>query len=272
MLDILKFMETCSPITQTLIGTTYLWIMTAAGAATVFLPKKIDRKMLGGLLGFAGGVMLAASFWSLLLPAIEVSRINDVPVWMPVLIGFSTGAVFLWGIDKALIRFENGYPFKSLKNGDAKHSINMLFIGITLHNIPEGLAIGVAFASAAAGIHPASLAGAILLTIGIGIQDLPEGIAVSMPLYGEGMSRLRSFWYGQITGFVEVLAGLVGAATIFISLSLLPYVLGFAAGAMVYIVVEEIIPESKKMSDSKIPTIGFMIGFAVMMLLDVAFS
>lgn len=260
-----------SPITQALIGTLFTWFMTALGAALVFFFKKIDRKVMDGLLGAAAGVMIAASFWSLLAPAIAMVEASGGTPWVAPLIGFLSGGIFLWCADKLLPHLHPGFPEKDAEGIKTSWQRSVLLVlAITLHNIPEGLAVGVAFGAAAAGYPEASLGAAIALAIGIGIQNFPEGAAVSVPLRREGMSRTRSFFYGQASGIVEPIAGVLGAAAVIFMQPLLPYALSFAAGAMIYVVAEELIPESQAEKHSDIATIGVMLGFAIMMTLDVA--
>jgi len=217
------------------------------------------------------GVMIAASYWSLLAPAIEMSEGGSVPSWLPALVGFLAGAFFLRLIDRILPHLHPGMPIgeaEGIKTGWQRTTL--LVLAITLHNIPEGLAVGVAFGAAAAGLESATLAGAVALAIGIGIQNFPEGTAVSMPLRREGVSRLKSFWYGQLSGIVEPVAGVVGASLVLIARPILPYALAFAAGAMIFVVIEELVPESQTKGHSHAATMGAILGFAVMMTLDVA--
>lgn len=223
------------------------------------------------MLGFAAGVMIAASFWSLLAPSIEMAVDQGLIPWLPALAGFLGGGVFLLGVDKILPHLHLGARREEAEgiNTSWKRS-TLLILAITLHNIPEGLAVGVAFGALATGLPSASLAGAIALAVGIGIQNLPEGAAVSIPLRREGMSRFRSFWYGQLSGMVEPIAGVLGALAVVLFRPILPYALAFAAGAMIFVVAEELIPESQRHQNTDLATIGTMVGFAVMMLLDVA--
>jgi ZIP family zinc transporter len=224
-----------------------------------------------GMLGCAAGVMIAASFWSLLAPAIQMVESRGGISWMPPLIGFLSGGLFLWCIDKVLPHLHPGFPEKDAEGIKTSWQRSVLLVlAITLHNIPEGLAVGVAFGAAAAGHPAASLGAAVALAIGIGIQNFPEGAAVSVPLRREGMSRSRSFLYGQASGIVEPIAGIAGAAAVLFMQPILPYALSFAAGAMIYVVAEELIPESRAERHSDVPTIGVMLGFAIMMTLDVA--
>jgi ZIP family zinc transporter len=260
-----------SPIMQALAATCFTWFLTALGAAMVFFFKTIDRKVMDGMLGCAAGVMIAASFWSLLAPAIDMVESTGGIPWLPPLIGFLSGGLFLWVVDKILPHLHPGFPTKEAEGVKTSWQRSVLLVlAITLHNIPEGLAVGVAFGAAAAGHPAASMGAAIALAIGIGIQNFPEGAAVSVPLRREGMSRTKSFMYGQASGMVEPIAGVIGAAAVVFMQPILPYALSFAAGAMIYVVAEELIPESKAVRHSDIPTIGVMIGFAIMMTLDVA--
>lgn len=260
-----------NPIFQALIATLFTWLVTALGAGLVFFFKSINRKVLDGMLGFAAGVMIAASFWSLLAPAIEMAEESSLPAWFPATTGFLLGAFFLWVVDKVLPHLHLGFPIEEAEGvkTDWQRSV-LLVLAIALHNIPEGLAVGVAFGALAADLPSASLAGAVALAIGIGIQNFPEGMAVSVPLRREGLSRLKSFWYGQLSGAVEPVAGVIGAAVVILIRPILPYALSFAAGAMIFVVVEELIPESQMGKNTDIATMGAIVGFAVMMTLDVA--
>jgi ZIP family zinc transporter len=235
----------------------------------VFFVKGMNRAVLDGLLGFTGGVMVAASFWSLLAPGIEMSQGEGFTKVMPAAIGFGLGALFIFGLDKVLphihINFKESEGIKT-----PWHKTTLLVLAITLHNIPEGLAVGVLFGGVAAGIPEASIAGAVALAIGIGIQNFPEGIAVSMPLRRQGVSRFKSFWYGQLSAVVEPVAAVIGAVAVSFFTPLLPYALSFAAGAMIFVVVEEVIPETQQDKYTDIATLGFILGFIVMMMLDVA--
>ncbi|MBL4754540.1 MAG: ZIP family metal transporter [Flavobacteriales bacterium] len=256
---------------QALAATTFTWFLTAAGAALVFPMKNMSRAMLDGMLGFTGGVMIAASFWSLLGPSIEISEQQGHISWLPPAIGFVTGALFLFGLDKFLPHLHINFKPSEKEGVETNwHRTTLLVLAITLHNIPEGLAVGVAFGAVAADIPGAEIGAAIALTIGIGIQNFPEGTAVAMPLRRQGVSRLKSFWYGQLSAVVEPVAGVIGAAAVIYAQPILPYALAFAAGAMVYIVIEEVIPESQRDKYTDISTLGFIFGFTVMMILDVA--
>jgi len=259
------------PILQALLATCFTWGLTASGAAVVFAFRTIDRRVLDGMLGFAAGVMIAASYWSLLAPAIAMAEGGPIPAWLPAATGFLLGGAFLWTVDRILPHLHLGFPREEAEGISTNWQRSVLLVlAITLHNFPEGLAVGVAFGALAAGIPSASLAGAIALALGIGIQNFPEGTAVSVPLRREGLSRAKSFWYGQLSGVVEPIAGVLGAAAVVLVRPLLPYALAFAAGAMIFVVVEELIPEAQLEKNTHIATVGTMIGFVVMMTLDVA--
>jgi ZIP family zinc transporter len=246
--------------------------MTALGAALVFGTKKVNRKLLDAMLGFAAGVMIAASFWSLLAPAIDLSEGGSLPKWVPPLIGFLAGGVFLRGLDRVLPHLHPGAPAREAEGIKTSWQRSVLLISaITLHNIPEGLAIGVAFGAVAAGVPQASLGAAIALAVGIGLQNFPEGTAVAMPLRREGMSRGKSFFYGQLSAVVEPIAAVIGAVAVVLAQPILPYALAFAAGAMIFVAAEELIPEAKRGSPD-IAAMSLMVGFAVMMTLDVGLS
>lgn len=260
-----------SPVLQALIATLFTWFVTALGAALVFFFKTINRKVLDGMLGFAAGVMIAASYWSLLAPAIEMAEEGSLPAWVPATSGFLLGGLFLYIADKIIPHLHLGFPMDEAEGPKTSwHRSILLVLAITLHNIPEGLAVGVAFGALASDLPSATLAGAMALALGIGIQNFPEGAAVSVPLRREGFSRLKSFWYGQASGMVEPIAGVLGAVSVILIKPILPYALAFAAGAMIYVVVEELIPESQLEKNTDIATMGAMGGFAVMMTLDVA--
>jgi ZIP family zinc transporter len=268
---VVEWFTALNPIVQALLATCFTWFVTALGAGVVFFFKSINRRVLDGMLGFAAGVMIAASYWSLLAPAIEMAKESPGPAWLPATVGFLLGGAFLWGVDKVLPHLHIGFPLEEAEGLPTSwHRSILLVMAITLHNIPEGLAVGVAFGAVAAGLPSATLAGAVALAIGIGIQNFPEGTAVAVPLRREGMSRLKSFWFGQLSGIVEPIAGVLGAAAVLLMKPILPYALAFAAGAMIFVVVEELIPESQLETGSDIATTGAMLGFAVMMTLDVA--
>ncbi len=270
-MDLTTWFAGLNPIVQALLGTLFTWFVTALGAAFVFTTREPSRKLLDGMLGFAAGVMIAASYWSLLAPAIEMSEGGSVPSWVPATTGFLLGAIFLRGLDMVLPHLHLYEPIDHAEGIKTTwHRSTLLVLAITLHNIPEGLAVGVAFGAVAAGLPSAELAGAVALALGIGLQNFPEGMAVSMPLRREGLTRFKSFWYGQLSGMVEPIAGVAGAALVIIAQPILPYALAFAAGAMIFVVVEEVIPESQTGGNSHQATMGAMLGFAVMMTLDVA--
>ena len=266
-----------SPVMMALIATIFTWGVTALGAATVFFTRTVNQKLLDAMLGFAAGVMIAASYWSLLAPAIEMSEINaaagGLPSWVPAAIGFMSGALFLFSIDKILPHLHIGFKVEEAEGIKTTwHRSVLLVLAITLHNFPEGLAVGVAFGALAYqdNITIEMLAGPVALAIGIALQNFPEGLAVSMPLRREGFSRFKSFWYGQLSAVVEPIAGVIGAAMVLMMEPLLPYALSFAAGAMIFVVVEELIPESHRKGNTDLATMGAMVGFTVMMILDVA--
>ena len=261
-----------NPVLQALLATCFTWFVTALGAGLVFFFKNIERRVLDAMLGFAAGVMIAASFWSLLAPAIEMAEsMGNGPSWLPAVVGFLAGGAFLFAVDRVMPHLHMG-----LSNGKAEGiSTNLrrsvlLVLAITLHNIPEGLAVGVAFGVLCYGLESATLAGAVALAIGIGLQNFPEGAAVSVPLRRDGLRPFKAFLYGQASGLVEPIAGVLGAAAVLLVQPLLPYALAFAAGAMIFVVIEELIPESQMGGSSDFSTIGALLGFAVMMLLDVA--
>jgi len=269
MNEVIAFFQKTDPVLGALYATLFTWGLTALGASLVFFIKELNRAVLDGLLGFTGGVMVAASFWSLLAPGIEMSPGEGFVKVMPAAIGFGLGALFIFALDKVLphihINFKESEGIKT-----PWHRTTLLVLAITLHNIPEGLAVGVLFGGVAAGLPEASIAGAVVLALGIGIQNLPEGIAVSMPLRRQGMSRFKSFWYGQLSAIVEPIAAVIGAVAVTFFTPILPYALAFAAGAMIFVVVEEVIPETQLDKYTDIATLGFIGGFIVMMSLDVA--
>jgi len=268
---LIDYFTELNPIYQALIATLFTWFMTALGAGLVFFFKSIKRKALDAMLGFAAGVMIAASYWSLLAPAIEMAEESNLPAWVPATSGFLLGGAFLWLIDKLLPHLHPGFPREEAEGVSTSWRRSVLLVlAITIHNIPEGLAVGVAFGASAADLPSATLGGAVALAMGIGIQNFPEGTAVSVPLRREGFSRLKSFWYGQLSGVVEPIAGVLGAVAVIFMRPILPYALAFAAGAMIYVVVEELIPESQLEKHTDVATVGAMLGFAVMMTLDVA--
>ncbi len=258
-----------NPVLLALLGTLFTWFMTAVGASFVLFFKSIKPLFMDIMLGFAAGVMIAASFWSLLNPAIAMSNGSVFPA----LLGFLGGGLFLRLIDLMLPHLHVGHDLadrEGLKTPWGKSTL--FFLAVTLHNFPEGLAVGVAFGAVASGLPASSISAAIALAIGIGIQNLPEGAIISFPLRKEGMSRGKSFFWGQFSGMVEPIGGLIGAGMVILARPLLPYALSFAAGAMIYVVAEEVIPESQRGKHAHLATLGVMLGFAVMMSLDVALS
>ncbi len=267
---LLRWFESLDPVVGALIATTFTWLVTASGAGLVFFFKDLSRRTLDGMLGFTGGVMVAASFWSLLAPAIDMSPGEGFARAMPAAIGFALGALFIFLLDRMLPHLHINFPENRTEGPQTNwHRTILLVMAITLHNIPEGLAVGVLFGGVAAGIPEASIGGAVALAIGIGLQNFPEGVAVSFPLRRNGLSRLKSFWYGQLSAIVEPVAGVVGAIAVIQMQPILPYALAFAAGAMIYVVVEEVIPEPQLERYTDVATLGFIGGFLAMMLLDV---
>ncbi|MFH0915220.1 MAG: ZIP family metal transporter [bacterium] len=259
-----------NPILQAFLATVFTWFMTAVGASLVFGMKTMNRRMLDLMLGFAAGVMIAASVWSLLIPAIDLAEADGLPGWMPALVGFIVGGIFLSVLDRVLPHLHPGLSSDHAEGIKTSWSRSaLLMAAITLHNIPEGLAVGVAF-GAVAQEGGTTLAAALALAVGIGIQNLPEGTAVALPLRGTGMSRRKSFFFGQLSAVVEPVAAVIGATAVTLARPILPYTLAFAAGAMIFVVVEEVIPESQRGGNTDLATGGAMAGFAIMMLLDVA--
>ena len=267
MQPILDFFSSIDPVTGAFYATLFTWGVTALGASFVFIFRSMNRAFLDGMLGFTGGVMVAASFWSLLSPAIEMSEGEGFVKVFPAAIGL--GALFIFGLDKVLphlhINFKESEGIKT-----PWHRTTLLALAITLHNIPEGLAVGVLFGGVAAGIPEASISGAVILAIGIGIQNFPEGIAIAVPLRRQGASRFKSFWYGQMSAIVEPIFAVLGALAVTFFTPILPYALAFAAGAMIFVVVEEVIPETQLDKYTDIAALGFVGGFVIMMILDVA--
>lgn len=260
-----------SPIVQALLATLFTWGMTAIGAAAVFLFRQLNRRLLDASLGFTAGVMIAASFWSLLAPSISMSAEMGLVEWVPPLVGFLLGAASMRVADYLLPHVHLFAPPSSVEGVKTNlRGTALLVLAIILHNIPEGLAVGIAFGAVQAGFESPTLSAAIALALGIGLQNLPEGTAVSVPLRREGMSRGRAFYYGQLSAWVEPIAGVLGAAAVLVMRPILPYALAFAAGAMIFVVVEEVIPESQAGDHTDVATFGAMIGFAIMMVLDVA--
>lgn len=265
-----------NPVVQALLGGLFTWGVTALGASLVFLTRKINYIILDSMMGFAAGVMIAASVWSLIIPSIDMAEAQGSVPWLPAVIGFLAGGVFLRICDQYLPHLHIGMPRDAAEGVQTTWKrATLLVLAITLHNIPEGLAIGVLFGAAASSMDMAVAGGAtvmaaITLAIGIGIQNFPEGMAVSMPLRREGVGVGKSFWYGQLSGVVEPVSAVIGAAAVLMIQPLLPYALAFAAGAMIYVVIEELIPESQLHGNTDIATLGTMVGFCVMMVLDVA--
>lgn len=270
MQQVIDYFESIDPILAALYATLFTWGLTAVGAALVFIFKGMNRAFLDGMLGFTGGVMVAASFWSLLAPGIEMSEGEGFAKVIPAAVGFLLGAAFIFGLDKILPHLH--INFKESESEGIKtpwHRTTLLTLAITMHNIPEGLAVGVLFGGVAAGFDGASIGGAVALALGIGLQNFPEGFAVAMPLRRQGLSRWKSFLYGQASAIVEPFAAVLGAWAVMTFQPILPYALCFAAGAMIFVVVEEVIPETQLDKYTDIATMGFIGGFIVMMTLDV---
>ena len=262
-----SFFLDLSPVVQALIATIFTWAVTMLGASIVFFFREVKKSIMDALLGFSAGVMIAASFWSLLSPAIELADSMNMISWLVVFLGFFSGGLLLFLGDKL-------YDFIQRKNDKIKISEKvkrsfMLVFSITLHNFPEGLVIGVAFGSLAYSIEGSTLASALTLALGIGLQNFPEGSAVSLPLRRDGFSRKKAFFFGQLSGVVEPIAAVIGAILVLKIQSLLPFLLSFAAGAMIYVVVEELIPESQSNKKKDLMALFTLIGFSIMMILDV---
>ena len=277
-LELYKWFIKQSPIIQALIGGLFTWILTAIGASLVFFFKSSNRKVLDMCLGFTGGVMIAASFWSLLSPAIATVEkqqelgITTLPIWFAPAVGFLLGALFLYYLDKKIPHL---HLFESVENAEGPKTdlkkTELLVLAIALHNIPEGLAVGVAFGALASGMDIGmEMGGAIALAIGMGLQNAPEGFAVSMPLRRQGLSKFKSWQWGQLSAIVEPIFAVIGAAIVISVYPILPYALSFAAGAMIFIVIEEVIPESQRGGNVYLASIGLILGFIVMMILDVS--
>lgn len=265
----LKTILSLNPIYQAGLATLFTWGVTAIGASLVCFFKKINKNIMDGMLGFAAGVMIAASFFSLLAPAMNMAENLNLTTWLVVFIGFFSGGLLLFVGDKIY----DLYDKNNTKNKEQKYSLKrcfMLISSITLHNIPEGMAVGVAFGSVIYGLDGATLAAAWALAIGIGLQNFPEGTAVSMPLRREGFSRKKAFFLGQLSGIVEPIAGIIGAILVIKMRIMLPFLLSFAAGAMIYVVVEELIPESQTNQKKDLMALFTLIGFSIMMILDIA--
>lgn len=271
MQHIITYLSHINPVQAALYSGIFTWLITAVGAALVFFFKGNNRAFLDSMLGFAGGVMVAASFWSLLAPAIAMSSGSGFTKVFPSAIGFFFGALMLFALDKVLphlhINFQETEGIKT-----KWHRTTLLVLAITLHNIPEGLAIGVLFGGVGAGFQGATIGGAVALALGIGLQNFPEGFAVSMPLRRQGLSKFKSFWFGQLSAIVEPIAAVLGAWAVFSFKPILPYALSFAAGAMLFVVVEEVVPETQQDKYTDLATMGFILGFIVMMSMDVGLS
>ncbi|NOQ75274.1 MAG: ZIP family metal transporter [Crocinitomix sp.] len=268
--QLIHFFEKQDPVLAALYASLFTWFLTAFGASLVFFFKGLNRAFMDGMLGFTGGVMVAASIWSLLIPSIEMSPGTNFIKVIPASVGFLLGALFIFGLDKIIPHLHLNFD-ESEKEGIKSpwHRTTLLVLAITLHNIPEGLAVGVLFGGVAAGVPEATTSGAVILAIGIAIQNLPEGLAVAMPLRRLGVSKFKSFWYGQMSAIVEPVAAVIGAVAVSFFIPILPYALAFAAGAMVFVVVEEVVPETQRGNNTDIATLGFIGGFLVMMVLDV---
>ena len=270
MQQVIDYFESINPILAAFYATLFTWGLTAAGAALVFLFKSTNRAVMDGMLGFTGGVMVAASFWSLLAPGIEMSPGEGFMKVIPAAVGFFLGALFLFGLDKVLPHLHLNFKMDEAEGVKTPwHKTTLLTLAITMHNIPEGLAVGVLFGGVAAGFDGATIGGAVALALGIGLQNFPEGFAVSMPLRRQGFSRRKSFMYGQASALVEPIAAVIGAWAVLTFQPILPYALSFAAGAMIFVVVEEVIPETQQDKHSDVAVMGFIGGFIVMMTLDV---
>ncbi|MBB02604.1 MAG: ZIP family metal transporter [Rubinisphaera brasiliensis] len=260
-----------SPISQAFAAGLFTWAVTALGASAVFFRREVNQRMLTAMYGFAAGVMLAASFWSLLAPAIAIAEHRPEPAWLAALIGFLLGGACLWGIDQILPHLHPDLPIQDAEGPKTQWRRSVLLVlAVTIHNIPEGLAVGVGFGGTVSGLPSTSLGAAVALALGIGLQNFPEGLAVSMPLRGLGMPRWKAFFYGQMSGIVEPISAVMGAAAVVFAAPVLPYALAFAAGAMVYVVVEELIPACDREGQIDWATLWLMVGFGTMMSLDVA--
>ena len=269
----LEALQQLHPVVQALLAGLFTWGITALGAALVFFTRQVRQRLLDAMEGFAAGVMIAASYWSLLAPAIEMSEGKPLPAWVPPAVGFLLGGGFLAACDKILPHLHPGLPTAHAEGIKTSWDRNFLLIlAITLHNVPEGLAVGVAFGAAAADMPAASLSAAVALAFGIGLQNFPEGLAISLPLRREGVSVWKCFFAGQASALVEPVAAVLGAAVVLLARPILPYALSFAAGAMIFVVVEELIPESHREENHDLATLSALVGFTVMMVLDVAFG
>jgi ZIP family zinc transporter len=272
MKEFIDYIVSIHPVWAALWATVFTWLVTAAGASLVFFFKTMHRGVLDAMLGFTGGIMVAASFWSLLNPSIEMSEsLYPSMPWMPATVGFLVGALFLYVLDKKMPHLHINFNDNESEGVKTQlHKTTLLVLAITLHNIPEGLAVGVLFGAAANGLGGATIGAAVALALGIAIQNFPEGFAVAMPLRRAGASRFKAFWYGQLSAIVEPIAGVVGALAVMYIQPILPFALAFAAGAMIFVVVEEVIPETQRDKYTDLAVLGFIGGFVVMMVLDVA--
>ncbi|MEN1784275.1 MAG: ZIP family metal transporter [Bacteroidota bacterium] len=267
---VIAYFEGIDPILAALYATLFTWGLTAAGAGLVFLFKNPKRSFMDGMLGFTGGVMVAASFWSLLAPGIEMSEGEGFVKVIPAAIGFLLGALFIFGLDKIMPHLHINFKIDEAEGVKTPwHRTTLLVLAITLHNIPEGLAVGILFGGVASGFEGATIGGAVALALGIGLQNFPEGFAVAVPMRRHGLSRRKSWAYGQASALVEPIAGVLGAWAVLTFEPILPYALAFAAGAMIFVVVEEVIPETQQDRFTDIATLGFIAGFIIMMTLDV---
>ena len=261
----INYLKSINPVLQALLATLFTWLVTLLGASLVFLFKKINKTILDAMLGFSAGIMIAASFFSLILPAISLADNINMTSWIVLSLGFISGGLFL-------LLGDHIYEKVNKKRKKNNKRIILLILSITLHNIPEGLAVGVAFGSIRHGIDGATFISACILALGIGLQNFPEGCAVSIPLRRDGMSRSKAFFWGQLSGFVEPIAGVIGALLAIKIRLILPFLLSFAAGAMIYVVIEELIPESQTNERKELMAFSSLVGFTIMMILDIALS
>ncbi|GHG02726.1 ZIP family metal transporter [Deinococcus piscis] len=267
----LSFLQTLSPPHQALAATIFTWGLTALGASLVLFTRGVSSRLLSAAQGLAAGVMLAASFWSLLSPALEMAEAQGMVPWIPAAVGLLLGAAFVAGIDKVLPHLHPGFARDQAEGVPVRWSQGALLLAaMTIHNLPEGMAVGVSFGGAGQGVEGATLGSAMALALGIGLQNLPEGLAVALPLYAAGLSRWRAFMFGQASALVEPVGGYFGALFVVNALPFLPYALSFAAGAMIFVVIEELIPESQRSGHTDLATLAALGGFVGMMILDVA--
>ncbi len=263
----MNWFENLNPVIQALIATTFTWGVTALGALVVCFFKNVNKKILNTILGFSAGIMIAASFWSLLAPAIDLSIELDYIAWLLPMTGFIVGGLFVLLSDRFLDKVLKNKS--NLKNSASLKRSILLISAITIHNIPEGMAVGVAFGGIASNVSGMTLIGAIMLAVGIGIQNFPEGAAVSLPLRNEGFSRTKSFMFGQASALVEPISAVIGVVLVLTIRGILPFLLAFAAGAMITVAARELLPESVK-ENKNLSTLGLICGFTIMMVLDVA--